>query len=194
MLFSLILLMFSILTTPMFAQLRPYPSGIKVSFIEKKMIGKNDYIIQMSEETNPKKASRFLRVINSLKDIPADQDLGIVFYDEDGEEISHIVIEDSEKPSPDFVFFIDRNTGNFFQGKKDIYAFPKKASHFSVGLINKKGDMIKALRIPEFDSQNKLAIEYLKKFDKAQSYMWQIEVTGTVAQNLNRLNVFYFTR
>ncbi|MGL4389094.1 MAG: hypothetical protein ACRCTJ_06860 [Brevinema sp.] len=191
MLLSLIFLI-TVSTTSLFGQIKPFPSGIKVSFEDKNPINKKYFLIQKSDETNSKKSSRFLRIINALTDIPSEQKIAIIFYNKKGKRIEKLIITNTIKPTPEFIFFIDRKTGRDFQGKLDIYAFPQKATHFSIGIIDKKGKTLVPSLIPEFDTNNQLAIDYLRQFDEKKSYMWQIEITGIIERQINRLNVFYF--
>lgn len=188
-----IFLMFIILfTSSMFANIVPYPSGIKVSFEATKKIKKDEFLIQKESFSNSQTTSRFLRIINGVSDIPKGNSLGIVFFNEKGKIIKHIAITNTAKPDPNSIFFIDRNSGRQFQGFIDIYSFPKKAETFSIGIINKSGKLITPLSIPKFDKKNQLSIDFLESLDSKKSFMWQIEISGTIKTNISRLNAFYF--
>ncbi|MGL4562559.1 MAG: hypothetical protein ACRCVW_01710 [Brevinema sp.] len=187
------LLLFFFYTTTLFAEMKPYPSGIDVSFlVNQNKITKKEFLIQKQNETNTLKSSRFLRIINAVSDIPDDYDLAIVFFNKKGKKINHIIITNTTKPSPNKIFFIDRKTGKNFQGKLDVYAFPKKASSLSIGIINQKGRLLNSFSIPEFDKNNQLSLEFLKQFNPNKEYMWQIELSGTIENTVCRLNAFYF--
>lgn len=190
---QLLKLLLILYTFPIYGQIRTYPSGIDVNFEAQKKGKRSEYLIQFTKDsTHSNLTSKFIRIINGTSSLPKKSYVGIIFYNEHGKKLKHIIIKDTKKPTPKQIFFMDRNSGKHFQGMLDIYYIPKDTVSFSVGIINKKGEMVIPLSHPDFDKNNSLPLQKWLKTSPNKPTMLQFEITGTDDNFSLRLGAFYF--
>jgi len=189
-----ILILYLILTCPIYSQIRTFPSGIKVDFEAKKKGKRSEYLIQDKKNllNKTKISSKFIRIIDGLSDLPKKYYIGIVFYNEDDKVLKYIKIKKIKKPSPKEIFFMDRNSGKKFQGTKDIYYLPKKTISFTIAILDKKGKIYSSLSHPNFDANNKLQLNKWLKTSPNKPVMLQFEVSGTFKNPSLRIGAFNF--
>lgn len=196
------------------SQIPIYPSGINVSFtapsdeekeeIEEKSAPKR-FSLRKKKKTEdekpepvqppaPMKVNRLIRVINGIKNSDENNQVALVFYDEDRKLLKHntIIIEKSVKPAANYIFFMDRSTGNSFKGMKDIYHLPKKAEFFQVALVDKKENIVITPSHPGYDKEGMISIEDYKKIMPKNKIMLQFELTGTVEKPHVKIAAFRF--
>lgn len=202
--FSLaILFLFS---SPHFAdisKLRIYPSGISVSFMasayvpepskKKSRWGRRKKKVEKVLPAPIVEFSQFIRVINGLK-MPKHYQASIIFYDEKDLVISYQTITNTSKPSPQHIFYMDRQTGSKFKGFLDIYNIPENAQYFQLSIIDQKQTVIVSATHPYFDENNKIQIQNYRKISPRQPSMLQIEAYGDKQNIFTRAGVFYFTQ
>ncbi len=193
----LLLTIFILLGTNISYSIQTYPSGISVDFNAPSKAKRKDYLLQQTEEIEKKslKTYRVIRMINGLTDIPSKEFLALVFYDAKNKLIGHQIITDSKKPSANEVFFIDRESGNNFQGLLDIYSIPKKTASFALAFVNKKGKVIsQPFKHPDFNELNQISLEQFLDISPSRNIMLQYEVSGTYEKPDVKLGGFHFVR
>lgn len=183
-----------LMTTDSFA-IQLFPSGIKVSFESPSKPHRKNKLLQNDKlrEEKSLKTDRIIRVINGITDIPKKTFLAMVFYNHKSKIIGHQIITNSEKPSVNNIFFIDRNSGKKFQGKFDIYSIPKKSVSFALAFVNKRGKVIQQnFTHPDFGENNMITLEQLYNIPSKKNLMLQYEVNGTYEQPNVKLAAFHF--
>ncbi|MGL4389095.1 MAG: hypothetical protein ACRCTJ_06865 [Brevinema sp.] len=185
-----------------------YPSGIKVSFttsneiisIEKsngddtkKRRKKSKKVAEpvVTKSIQQTNVSRIIRVINSINNLKSDENLALLFFDTDNNHIAKYIVSNTVKPTPEFIFFMDRKTGRDFQGKHDIYLIPEKAVSFSVKVINSKAHIIYETSHSAYNKNKQILIDDFKKIGH-NKIMLQFEVLGSAENNLTRIAAFQF--
>ncbi|MGL4677737.1 MAG: hypothetical protein ACRCWI_08775 [Brevinema sp.] len=174
-----------------------FPSGIKVDFTAPNKITKKIILLQTEEAAQQKSLDtyRIIRIINSIQDLPEKQYLALMFYNQKKKIIGHQIISNSQKPLPDQVFFIDRNTGKYFQGLVDIYSVPKQTVSFALAVINKKGKILQQnFKHLDFDENQHISLDQLFKITPEKNIMLQYEVIGSYQDPDIKLAAFYFVR
>ena len=196
------------------SQIPIYPSGINVSFtaphveekeeIEEKPAPKRFSLRRKKkveeekpepvEPPAPMKVNRLIRVINGIKNSDENHQVALVFYDENKKILKNntIVIEKSAKPAANYIFFMDRSTGNSFKGMKDIYHLPKKAEFFQVALVDKKENILITPSHPGYNEEGMISIEDYKKIMPKNKIMLQFELTGTTEKPHVKIAAFRF--
>lgn len=204
----------TIITYGDISQIPVYPSGINVSFTapaveEKEEIEEKPALKRFSrrkkkkvEAENPKpveppapmKVNRLIRVINGIKNSDENDQVALVFYNKDRKLLknSTIIIEKSVKPAANYIFFMDRSTGNSFKGMKDIYHLPKKAEFFQVALVDKRENIIITPSHPGYDKEGMISIEDYNKIMPKNKIMLQFELTGTAEKPHVKIAAFRF--
>ncbi len=191
------LILFLLINTTNYA-IQVFPSGIEVSFDAPKKPSRKTMLIQREEDSIEKnlKSYRIIRVINSISNLPKGEFLALVFYDKKSDIIETIKISISEKPNPNHVFFIDRDTGRYFKGMKDIYLVPKKAVSFGLAFIDRKKKVLTTdvFEHPDFEETGHISIETLISIDTSDDTMLQYEVLGDYTKPNIKLGAFRFVR
>lgn len=202
--YYIILLMTSIISMPIYANINEipiYPSGIQVSFtappkpVYEQSVKK--YHWQKRKEkfisnTLPIKVNKFIRIINSISDIPSNQSLALIFYDSNNQVITTYAITNTIKPLPAKIFFMDRNSGRKFQGMRDIYDIPSEASDFNIGIIDDETTNIVSLTKHTAYHQSTFSIKKFKTINPKNKLMLQFEILGSVKDMLTRIAFFKF--
>ncbi|WP_234945108.1 hypothetical protein [Brevinema andersonii] len=195
------------------SQIPIYPSGINVSFtaphveekeeIEEKPAPKRFSLRRKKKgEEKPEpveppalmKVNRLIRVINGIKNSDENHQVALVFYDEEKKILKNntIVIKKSAKPAANYIFFMDRSTGNSFKGMKDIYHLPKKAEFFQVALVDKKENILIMPSHPGYNKEGTISIEDYKNIMPKNKIMLQFELTGTAEKPHVKIAAFRF--
>ncbi|MGL5955682.1 MAG: hypothetical protein ACRC0X_03645 [Brevinema sp.] len=172
-----------------------FPSGIKVDFTSPDKVTKNTILLQTEEATKQKSPDthRVIRIINSIRDIPSQEYLALIFYNKKKKIIGHRIISNSQKPLPDHIFFIDRDTGRNFQGFIDIYRIPKQTVSFALAFIDKKGKVIlQNFKHPDFDENQHISLEQLFAISPEKNIMLQYEIVGNYQNPAIKLAAFHF--
>ena len=191
----LLLTIIILLGTNISYSIQTYPSGISVDFNAPSEATRKEYLLQNVEEIEKEslKTYRIIRVINGLTDIPSEEFLALVFYNNKNKVIGHQIIINSEKPTANEVFFIDRESGNNFQGLLDIYSIPKKTVSFALAFVNQKGKVLaQPFTHPDFNELGQINLEQFLEISPAKNIMLQYEVNGTYEKPNIKLVGFHF--
>ncbi|MGL4677736.1 MAG: hypothetical protein ACRCWI_08770 [Brevinema sp.] len=198
------------------SKLQLIPSGIKVKFdvpplIEEKEAPPQKKLSRWAARKAKKEAekkqqqqeevpipqlvrfTRFIRVINAVT-LNAEEYLTIDFYDNNNKLISQQIITNTPKPSPNNIFYMDRNTGRRFQGFIDHYHIPKNTSYFQIGIYNKNKELIYYAEHPDFTKKTQIPITQYNALGSKKAVMFQIEVLGQSDKTLTRIGAFYFPK
>ncbi len=172
-----------------------FPSGIKVDFTSPEKPGRKDMLLQTEEDKNTLKTDRFIRVINSMLDLPEGEFLALVFYNEKQKIEGYHIISNSTMPGYDRVFFIDRNSDKNFLGLNDIYSIPKNTVTFGLAIVDTKGKILQQnFKHPDFDENGQVSLEKLFDLSSDKRLMLQYEVVGTYKDPFIKLGAFHFVR
>jgi len=193
----LLLTMFILLGTNISYGIQLYPNGTLVDFNAPSKATRKVYLLQNAEEIEKKslKTYRIIRVINGLKDIPSEEFLALVFYNNKNKAIGHQIITNSKKPTANEVFFIDRKSGYNFQGLLDIYSIPKKTFAFALAYVNKRGKVLsQPFKHPDFNELDQITLEQFLDISPTKNIMLQYEINGTYENPNIKLGGFYFVR
>jgi len=183
------------------SQVPVYPSSIKVSFIAPSKLvfkdnnkrrsrrkKKNEKVIS---NTIPFKVNKFIRVINSISDIPDSYSLALVFYDSNNNIININSVTNSQKPSPTYIFYMDRKSNRKFQGMRDIYHIPRDAFSYNISILDTNINIILSTEHEYYDDKVFL-IDNFVNIHKNNNLMLQFEITGTFKDFLTRISFFKF--
>ena len=193
----LLLIIFILFGTNFSYGIQIYPSGISVDFNAPSKANRKEYLLQSTEEIEKEslKTYRIIRIINGLTDIPSGEFLALVFYNEKNKVIGHSIIKDSERLGANEVFFIDRESGNNFQGLLDIYSIPKKTFSFALAFVNQRGKVLaQPFTHPDFNELGQISLEQFLDISPAKNIMIQYEVNGTYEKPDVKLGGFHFVR
>ncbi|MGL5955681.1 MAG: hypothetical protein ACRC0X_03640 [Brevinema sp.] len=198
------------------SKLQLIPSGIKVKFEASPLIEEKEEkqkkrlsrrAARKAEEERLKQAelaaltpppqlvrfTRFIRIINAIP-LNEGEYLTIDFYNDNNKLISQQIVSNTTKPSPHNIFYMDRNTGRFFQGLFDNYHIPKDTSNFQIGIYNKNKELINYAEHPDFSKKTQIPISQYNKLAPTREIMLQIEILGQSDKILTRVGAFYFPR
>ncbi|MGL4562560.1 MAG: hypothetical protein ACRCVW_01715 [Brevinema sp.] len=181
-----------------------YPSGIKVNFtINEEKIIVEEKIEEQQKSRRKKKirniitnvtsttVPRFIRVINSISDLNEQEYLSLLIFDADNNIIESHIVTNTIKPTPDYIFFMDRQSGRSFKGKFDLYHFPKNAVSFTVAIIDQDHNIIYPTSHPGYNANQQITIAEFKEIARNKT-MLQFEVLGSAKKNLTRIAAFQF--
>ena len=193
----LLLTIITLLGTSVSYSIQTYPSGISVDFNAPSKPTRKEYLLQSVEEIEKEslKTYRIIRVIDGLTDIPSGKSLALIFYNNKNKAIGHRIIKDSEKLGPNKIFFINRESGNNFQGLLDIYGIPKKTVSFALAFVNQRGKVLaQPFTHPDFNELGQISLEQFLEISPAKNIMIQYEVNGTYEKPDVKLGGFHFVR
>lgn len=208
------IILFSIQTTNHadISKLRAYPSGIVVKFSapefsppaapakpprwawQRRKLEKEEAKRKAEAEANPPKMisyKRFLRIINAT-DLQENQYVSLDFYNANDEIILQQTITNSKKPTPRYIFYMDRVSGKKFKGYLDHYHIPTDAKYFKINFYNAEKSIIFTAEHPDFENKDKILISQYNNLSPKQKIMVQIELLGTYQKSLTRIGGFYF--
>ncbi|MGL4367490.1 MAG: hypothetical protein ACRCTQ_04325 [Brevinemataceae bacterium] len=198
------------------SKLPTYPSGIKVSFkvavpekkeVEKKEKKKKSWRLkkkkknkQASEtasvqETKPisyTNFTRFIRVINAINNLTEKEYLAILFFNEKNQLIDTQAVLNTDKPSPTYIFFIDKKSNKLFKGKLDVYFIPEDTKGFQIAVIDSKNNIITTLSHPNLPKNNIIPISEFDNLGGKNKVMLQFEVVGSKEALTTRISAFRF--
>lgn len=206
-----ILLCFPLTTYSDISKISIYPSQIKVSFKapKKTLPTKNVKLKKQKNKSVPDSKqvkneqstlvsaqefvtfTKFIRIINGIN-LKNNNKTALIFFNENNESLEVNVVENSPKPQPHQIFFIDKSFGRHFQGKIDLYYIPENASYFIVGIINTQNRFLKVATHNNFSSGGKIYIADYNKIAPSKKIMLQIELLGSVDAILTRACAFSF--
>ncbi len=185
------LVSFSVLTNIYGIQI--FLSGIDVDFVSPEKPHRRNMLLQVEENDESLETDRFIRVINGMLDLPEDEYLALVFYDETQRVEDYHIITNSTMPTPDRIFHIDRNSGKYFLGLSDIYSVPKTTFSFGLAVVTKKGKIIHTnFTHPDFDKNGQITLKELYTLPSDKKLMLQYEVIGTYDKPFIKLGAFHF--
>lgn len=142
--------------------------------------------------TEFEKFSRFIRVINSTDNVEEDLQVALIFFDTNNNIIEKNIITNTVKPSPKYIFFMDRQTGRSFKGKLDIYYIPEDASSLSVAILDEDNNIIKQTTHPGYNKDHQIKISDYNKIGGNNKVMLQFEILGSSNTLLTRIAAFKF--
>ena len=181
--------------------LRAYPASIKASFIVPEKI-------KVPEETDYKKKrrkrgkkeelvapamiqhNRFIRIVNTLS-LEKKQYTAILFYDENNTLIEKKIVLDTDKPSPEYISFMDKTSYNNFKGKLDVYDIPEEAEYFIFAVIDEEDNIIATANHENFNNNNQVQIVNFQKIRPADRAILQVELLGTKENLFTRVGIFH---